>query len=63
MRPVIARIYRNDSWDTFTGDFHQWGLAFEETRETSFNFTIAIIELPTGEIINPLPENVRFTDR
>jgi hypothetical protein len=62
MRPVIVKVYKG-VWKTFTGDFHQWGFSWEETRESSFNFTVAIVELPNGEIIIPLPENVRFTDK
>jgi len=63
LRSVRGKIYSNGQWQEFAGSFHRWGLSFEETRENSFNFTIAIVERPSGEIITPLPENVIFTDR
>ena len=64
MRKVTAKF-----WDTelkkivqVTGDFHQWGQAYEEFHAGPGNYTTAIIELPGGRVVTALPEDVVFLD-
>jgi len=40
--------------------FHQWGNGYEEFDEGPGNYTVAIVELPDGRVITPLPENIQF---
>lgn len=44
------------------GLFHQWGNDYEEFEDNAGNYTVAIVELPNGEIITPFPRNIVFTD-
>ncbi len=70
MRPVKARIWQKAAppekigqWVEKEGTFTQWGNAYEEFASGPGNYTIAIIELPNGEIATALPEDVIFLDR
>lgn len=42
------------------GYFHQWGLSTEETRETICNYTVGIVEQPSGYVFEVLPQHIRF---
>lgn len=42
------------------GMFHQWANAFEESSAGYGNYTVALIELKDGSIIEVLPTNIRF---
>lgn len=44
------------------GLFHQWGMAYEEFIDTVGNYTVGIIELPTGDIVEVTPSNIKFID-
>ena len=62
-RKVRARIYfsAEKEWKEVTGKFHRWGDSFEEFRESpAMQFTIAIIELEDGRVIEAIPANVQF---
>jgi len=50
--------------DEYTGSglFHGWGFNYEEFSEGVGNYSIAIIELPTGEIVEIFPRNIKFID-
>jgi hypothetical protein len=45
------------------GVFHQWGTSVKGCGEGDGNYTIGIVELENGKIIEPLPENVQFIDK
>ena len=45
---------------TESGLFHQWAATCEESSEGFGNYTVALIELPNGEIIQMLPSNLKF---
>lgn len=47
----------------FEGVFHQWGCAYTEFEAGPDNYTVGIIETPTGEVLEVLPERIKFTDR
>jgi len=46
-----------------SGLFHQWGNAYMESDAGFGNYTIALIEIDNGEIIEVLPSNIKFDDR
>ncbi len=65
MRKVKARIYFNveHEWKEVIGKFHCWGDTFEEFRESPpMQFTVAIVELEDGKIVEGIPSNVQFLD-
>jgi len=45
------------------GLFHQFGCDFEEFESGAGNYTTAIVELPSGEIITPCVDLIRFDDK
>jgi len=45
-----------------TGMFLHWGEEFEELEGGPGNFTVAIVELPDGQVVKAFPERVRFLD-
>ena len=44
------------------GSFHGWGADYEEFDHGVGSFSIAIIELSTGEVITPASDMVKFLD-
>ncbi len=44
------------------GIFHQWGASYEEFESGAGNFTVALVELPNGEMKEVLPSNIKFMD-
>jgi len=44
------------------GNFHQWASSYEEFESGAGNFTVGLVELPTGEIESVLPSNLKFVD-
>ena len=44
------------------GYFHKWGLDSEEADNGALNYTIGIVELPSGQVVTVMPENIRFLD-
>lgn len=44
------------------GLFHQWGAAYEEFEAGPGNYTVAIVELPDGKIVEVLPSGLVFTE-
>ncbi len=44
------------------GLFHQWASACVE-GENFGNYTVAIVELPNGEVVEVLPSNIKFTEK
>ena len=70
MRPVSARIWKRavlpeskGGWAEVEGIFCQWGNAYEEFEAGPGNYTLAIIELPDGQVVTALPEDVKFLRR
>ena len=52
-----------NKWDDdyiHSGIFHEWGSSYEEFENGAGNYTIALIELNSGEMVKVLPENVKF---
>lgn len=63
-RPVIVMKWSGvKKLDIGPGVFHAWGVDFHEFETGPGNFSTAIIELSTGEILNQPVELIRFTDR
>lgn len=42
------------------GIFHQWANAYEEFETGAGNYTVALIEIEDGTIVEILPTNVKF---
>jgi len=42
------------------GLFHQWGNGYEEFESGPGNYSVALVELPNGEMIEVLPTNLKF---
>lgn len=42
------------------GLFHEWGSAYEEFEENCPCYSVALVELPNGEIIEVIPQNIKF---
>lgn len=42
------------------GVFHQWASAYEEFESGAGNYTVALVETPSGEIVEVLPSKLRF---
>lgn len=45
------------------GKFHCWGCAYEEFEGLPGNYSIAIVEMPDGSVLTPVPENIKFLDK
>ena len=43
-----------------SGMFHQWANAYEEFEAGPGNYTVALVELPNGEIKEVLPTHLKF---
>lgn len=64
MRKCKGKYYKNGKIEEFTlGYFHQWGCDYEEGETNYGNFTVAIVELPDGTIVQPLPGAIQFLDK
>ena len=42
------------------GVFHQWAFAYEEFETGVGNYTVALVELENGEMVEVLPMNIKF---
>jgi len=42
------------------GVFHYWGNTYEEFKSGVDNYTVALIELENGEMVEVLPTNIKF---
>ena len=64
MRKVIARFWDRATKQRLVADglFHQWGSGYEEFSAGPGNYTMAIIELPGGQIVTAMPEDVKFKE-
>lgn len=45
---------------THEGLFHQWANSYEEFESGPGNFTVALVEIEDGTIIEILPCNIKF---
>jgi hypothetical protein len=61
---ALRRIKQDTNcWEkdfTTEGLFHQWAFAYEEFETGPVNYTVALVELPNGEVIQVLPSNLKF---
>ena len=44
------------------GYFHKWGVDSEELDVGALNYTVGIVELPSGKVVTVMPENIMFID-
>lgn len=72
MRKVSVAIYHTDKedlaipqrkkWFNYNGVFHQWGINYEEFDTGPGNYTVAIVELEGGRVVEVIPTRVQFLD-
>lgn len=64
MRKCKGRYYKAGNFIDFElGHFHQWGCNYEEMEVGAGNFSVAIVELPNGEVIMPIADDIQFLDK
>lgn len=59
-RRCKAMVYDNGKKVPVEGWFHEWGCDYEEFDSGPANFSVAIIELDNGKIVEALPCSVVF---
>lgn len=59
-RTVECTVYRNGKKEQVTGFFHQWGFDVDENADGNLQWSVAIVELPDGTIVNPQVTDVKF---
>jgi len=64
MRKCKCEFYERETKTRITtnGVFHQWAPAYNEFESGPGNYTVGLIELPGGRIIEALPTDVRFLE-
>ena len=61
MRKCKGRYYKKGQYHDFEmGYFHQWGCNYEEFETGAGNYSVAIVELPNGEIVMPMADDIQF---
>ena len=65
LRRCSGRYWEKGGFCNFElGYFHQWGFSYEDCGENGMvNYSIAIVELPNGKIVIPMPEDIQFIDK
>ena len=59
--PGMSGHYESDY--THLGLFHQFGNAYEEFESGAGNYTVAIVELADGTVVEVLPTNLKFINK
>lgn len=57
--------FANGKWERLffeKGFFHAWGINYEEFGNGAGNYSVAIVELPNGEIIMPCATDIKFLE-
>lgn len=63
LRKCKGKYYQNGFHNFDLGYFHQWGCNYEDNCDGSIgNFSVAIVELPNGEIVMPVANDIEFID-
>ena len=63
MRKCKGRYYKKRQYHDFeTGYFHQWGCNYDEFETGAGNYSTAIVELPNGEVVMPVADDIQFLD-
>lgn len=55
-----AETNKWDKAESGIGEFHQFGLDLNEDEDGFTNFSVAIVEMPDGNVINPPVNMIRF---
>ena len=56
-------VENTQCWETectHEGLFHQWANAYEEFENGAGNYTVGLVELSDGTVIEVLPTNLKF---
>lgn len=58
-----GRYYKAGSYHDFQiGQFHQWGNSYEEFESGPGNYTVAVVELPDGNVVMPMADDICFLE-
>jgi len=58
-----GKYYKAGKYHDFEiGQFHQWGSNYEEFENGPGNYSVAIVELPDGTVVMPVPDDICFLD-
>lgn len=60
MRKCKAMTWDGGKRVPVEGLFHQWGQGYEEFQSGPGNYTVALIELDDGRIVEGVPDTVVF---
>ena len=41
-------------------EFHAWGVSYEEWEDGVGNYSVALVELKDGAVVEVLPKNIKF---
>jgi len=64
LRKCRGRYYKKGVYHTFfEGYFHGWGCNYEEFETGPGNYSVAIVELPDGEVVMPVADDIWFLDK
>lgn len=64
MRKCRGKYYKQGKYHTFfEGYFHRWGCNYEEFETGPGNYSVAIVELPDGEVVMPVADDIWFLDK
>ena len=64
MRRCKAEMRENGKAIPVEGLFHQWANQYEDCGDAGIaNYTVALIELDDGRIVEAIPDTVVFLDR
>lgn len=61
-----VRVPNTGCWaDDFSeeGLFHCWSQSYEELNNGVGNYSVALVEISNGEIVEVLPSNLKFADK
>lgn len=64
MRKCKGKYYKEGFFINFElGYFHHFGCNYEELEGGVGNYSVAIVELPNGKVVMPMPDDIQFIDR
>lgn len=62
-RSCKGKYYDEGGYSLFNkGIFHHWGTSYEEFESGPASYTVAIVELQNGKIVEVLPSELQFVD-
>ncbi len=64
MRKCKGKYYKDREYHDFdNGSFHCWGKTYEESDNGGCEYTVAIVELPDGQVVTVNPDDLVFLNK